>query len=91
MRVRLGQPGGEGVDEAVAVVGRVEAQLAPDRRHAEGVAVAADPRDHAAHQRPGLRMRQARRSESAFIAAIGRAPMVKTSRRMPPTPVAAPW
>jgi hypothetical protein len=24
--------------------------------------------------------------ESAFIAAIGRAPMVKTSRRMPPTP-----
>ncbi len=30
-------------------------------------------------------------NESAFIAAIGRAPMVKTSRRMPPTPVAAPW
>ena len=28
---------------------------------------------------------------SAFIAAMGRAPMVKTSRRMPPTPVAAPW
>jgi hypothetical protein len=27
---------------------------------------------------------------SAFIAATGRAPMVKTSRRMPPTPVAAP-
>ena len=23
--------------------------------------------------------------------AIGRAPIVKTSRRMPPTPVAAPW
>ena len=28
---------------------------------------------------------------SAFIIAIGRAPMVKTSRMMPPTPVAAPW
>ncbi|MEJ1968108.1 MAG: hypothetical protein WDN03_05620 [Rhizomicrobium sp.] len=27
---------------------------------------------------------------SAFIIAIGRAPMVKTSRMMPPTPVAAP-
>ena len=28
---------------------------------------------------------------SAFRLAIGRAPMVNTSRRMPPTPVAAPW
>ena len=27
----------------------------------------------------------------AFMAATGRAPMVNTSRRMPPTPVAAPW
>src|SRR3712207_8298009 len=26
-----------------------------------------------------------------FIAATGRAPIVKMSRRMPPTPVAAPW
>ena len=25
------------------------------------------------------------------ITAMGRAPMVKMSRRMPPTPVAAPW
>src|SRR5256885_14129399 len=30
-------------------------------------------------------------NRSAFIEAIGRAPMVKTSRKMPPTPVAAPW
>ncbi len=29
-------------------------------------------------------------NRSAFIEAIGRAPMVNTSRRMPPTPVAAP-
>jgi hypothetical protein len=28
---------------------------------------------------------------SAFMLATGRAPMVNTSRRMPPTPVAAPW
>ncbi len=28
---------------------------------------------------------------SASITAMGRAPMVKMSRRMPPTPVAAPW
>src|SRR5947207_12256013 len=28
---------------------------------------------------------------SAFRLAIGRAPIVNTSRRMPPTPVAAPW
>ena len=30
-------------------------------------------------------------NEKAFIEAMGRAPMVKTSRRIPPTPVAAPW
>ena len=30
-------------------------------------------------------------NRSAFIDAIGRAPMVNTSRRIPPTPVAAPW
>jgi hypothetical protein len=28
---------------------------------------------------------------SALRLAIGRAPIVNTSRRMPPTPVAAPW
>jgi hypothetical protein len=30
-------------------------------------------------------------NDSALRQAIGRAPMVKTSRRMPPTPVVAPW
>src|SRR6185437_8369443 len=30
-------------------------------------------------------------NDSALRQAIGRAPMVKTSRKMPPTPVAAPW
>ena len=31
------------------------------------------------------------RGYSEFIEAIGRAPIVKMSRRIPPTPVAAPW
>src|SRR5207344_3279024 len=30
-------------------------------------------------------------NRSEFSSAIGRAPMVKMSRMMPPTPVAAPW
>ena len=30
-------------------------------------------------------------NRSAFSSAIGRAPIVKMSRMMPPTPVAAPW
>ena len=33
---------------------------------------------------------EAMKLSSEFIAAIGRAPIVKTSRRIPPTPVAAP-
>ncbi len=40
--VRVGEAGGEGVDEAVAVVAAVEADLARDVGDAEGVAVAAD-------------------------------------------------
>jgi hypothetical protein len=89
-RVRVGEAGGEGVDEAVAVVGAVEADLSAHGRHAEGVAVAADAFHDALHEMRGLGVRGSPK-DSAFIAAMGRAPMVKTSRRMPPTPVAAPW
>ena len=32
-----------------------------------------------------------RPNRSELSDAIGRAPIVKTSRRIPPTPVAAPW
>ena len=79
------------VDEAVLLVGRLEVDLAADRRHADRVAVVADAR------RPRGRAGSAsaressspKRSESST--AIGRAPTAKTSRRMPPTPVAAPW
>ena len=38
-----------------------------------------------------VRRRRVSRTCSASSSAIGRAPMVKMSRRMPPTPVAAPW
>jgi hypothetical protein len=67
----------------------VEIDLAADRRHAEGIAVAADAGDDAGHEMRVFGWSGAPK-RSAFIAAIGRAPMVKTSRRMPPTPVAAP-
>ncbi len=50
-RVGAGEAGGEGVDEDVAVVARVEIDLAADRWHAEGVAVAADAGDDAAETR----------------------------------------
>ena len=55
-RVGAREAGGEGVDQAVAVVAGMEAQLAADRRHPEGVAVAADAGDDAAHQPAGLRV-----------------------------------
>jgi hypothetical protein len=80
---------GEDIDQDVAVVGGVEGGLAADGRDADAVAVARDAADDAVDE---VRMRGAssspKRSESSE--AIGRAPIVKTSRRMPPTPVAAP-
>ena len=83
--VGAGDAAGEGVDQDVPVVARVELHLAAHRRHADAVAVAGDARDHAAEElgRAGV-VRAPKRSE--FRLAIGRAPMVKTSRRMPPTP-----
>ena len=39
----------------------------------------------------GALARRARRSAASRASAIGRAPIAKMSRRMPPTPVAAPW
>ena len=88
--VRPGEADRQGVDQDVAVVARVEVDLAADRRHAEGVAVAADAGDHAGDEVARLGM-VGRAEAQRVSAAIGRAPMVKTSRRMPPTPVAAPW
>ena len=46
----------EGVDQAIAVVAAVEVHLAADRRHAEGIAVAADAGDDARHEVARARM-----------------------------------
>ena len=50
---------------------------------------ATTPFDDAA--RAGRRRAVHRPKRSEFSSAIGRAPIVKMSRMMPPTPVAAPW
>ena len=88
--VRLGEAHRHGVDQVVAVVARVEAHLAADRRHAE--ANCRSRRCRRPRRTPDAASSDARdrRSDSALRQAIGRAPMVNTSRRMPPTPVAAP-
>ncbi len=44
------------VDQRVALVGRVEHDLAADVRQAQAVAVAADARDHAVHDARGVRV-----------------------------------
>ena len=53
----LQQPDGHDVDQRVALVRRVEHELAADRRHADAVAVAADPAHDAVDEvaRPGVR------------------------------------
>ena len=87
--VGAGKPDAHRVDQDVAVISRVELALAADRRHADAIAVAADPGDDAGEKMAGARVAGLpKRSESRI--AIGRAPIVNTSRRMPPTPVAAP-
>ena len=87
----LHQADGHDVDERVALVGRVEHELAADRRDADAVAVPADAADDAVDEVPRPRVGRRRRSAARRGRAIGRAPIVKMSRRMPPTPVAAPW
>jgi hypothetical protein len=57
-RVGVGQSCREGVHEAVAVVGGVEADLAAHGGDAEGVAVAADSLHDALHEVGGLGMRR---------------------------------
>ena len=87
--VGIGEADGHGIDQDVAVVAGMEIDLAADRRHAEGIAIAADAGNDAGNEVAGLGM-FGRAKAQGIEAAIGRAPMVKTSRRMPPTPVAEP-
>jgi hypothetical protein len=67
-RVPLGDADRHRVDEDVAVIAPMEARRAADRRHAERIAVAADPRDDPGDQTPRLRM-------------VGRAEAQKVERR----------
>ena len=71
----------------------LEHDFAADGGNADAVAVPGntghDSLDDAAVRAPDGPSIGPNRSE--FISAMGRAPMVKMSRMMPPTPVAAPW
>lgn len=84
-----GKTGSKGIDEDIAVIALVEIHLATDSRHAEGIAIAADAGNNARDEVAGFGWSGSPK-RSAFIAATGRAPMVNTSRKIPPTPVAAP-
>ena len=85
------------VHQRIALVAFVEINFARDGRNAEAIAVMRDAADHAGEKPAivGMRFRAdcpsmigPKRSE--LIAQTGRAPIVKISRMMPPTPVAAP-
>ena len=88
--ISLGEASGECVHKTIAIIGRIKAHFAPGARHTETIAITADALDHAIHEAFRLGMGTISPKLSAFIEAMGRAPMVKTSRKMPPTPVAAP-
>ena len=79
------------VDERIALVRGVEHDVAGHGRHADAVAVVADALHDTGDEPAHARCRRGCPKRSELSIAIGRAPIVKTSRRMPPTPVAAPW
>ena len=100
--VRGGDAERQRVDQRIIRVARLESDFAAHGRHAETISVKADAANHAIENvaiardffgawrcprlAPGVI--GPKRSESST--AMGRAPMVKMSRRIPPTPVAAP-
>ena len=59
----LEQADGHDVDERVALVGRVEDELAADGRDADAVAVAADAADDAVHEMAGVRVARVAEAE----------------------------
>ena len=90
------------VDERIAFVAFVEINLAADGRNADAIAVMRDARDDAGEQigdcadlivrlPDPLPIRRSARSAASSARNTGRAPIVKISRMIPPTPVAAPW
>ena len=90
-RVVPGDAETEHVHERIAAVGLVEHHLAADGRNADAVPVSADAGDDARTGCGALRGSSSGPNRSESSSAIGRAPIVKMSRMMPPTPVAAPW
>ena len=91
IRSARAMPERERVDQDVAVVAGVEVDLAADGGHADAVAVVRRCPPPRRRTRYGVRGCVDGAEAQRVQQAIGRAPMVKTSRRMPPTPVAAPW
>ena len=79
------------VDERVAAVGLVEHDLAADGRARRRSCRSRRCRDTTPSAIQRLRASSSGPKRSGSISAMGRAPIVKMSRRMPPTPVAAPW
>ena len=91
------------VHERIAFEAFVEINLAADGRDADAIAVMRDAGDHAGEQAPiGGDFEFARfrfqishpvigPKRSELSRNSGRAPIVKMSRMIPPTPVAAPW
>ncbi len=71
--VGIGEARGEGVDQDVAIVARVELDLTADGRHAERIAVAADARDDAGN-------------EMARLFVFGRTEAQRVHRRNRPRP-----
>ena len=80
------EPDAHRVDEAVVRVGLVEDGLAADRRDAD-----ASSRSGRCRRRRGGSAWSGSPNRSPSRIAIGRAPIATMSRRIPPTPVAAPW
>ena len=92
------------VYQRIALETFVEINLAADGRNADAIAVMRDAGDDAGEKAAGsLAIFDLRISDSSNFASVigpkrsefrqnsGRAPIVKMSRMIPPTPVAAPW
>ena len=81
---------GHGVHQWIYLVTRVEEDLAADDGHTEAVAIIADAFYNTLQQPLGAGVLEVP-NRKLLSWAMGRAPMVKMSRLIPPTPVAAPW
>ena len=86
----------ERVHQRILRIARLEADFAADSRDSKTVSIVADAANYPIEDAAILcgfffRCVLARGDLAESSTAMGRAPMVKMSRRMPPTPVVAPW